>query len=89
MKTRGNTQKLVISNVSMQDAGTYTYLGGSETFAYAELAVDPIQIVQPLKDITEAETAKVELTVGFNCPGTKGKWFKDGKPVEVGTFVSI
>lgn len=83
IETKGTTQLLTLTNVTSDDAGSYSYVTGSGTGTEAKLFVLPIHIVSPLCDADAAETKTVKLELKLSHEGVDGTWWKDGVQLQV------
>ncbi|KAG5283757.1 hypothetical protein AALO_G00045780, partial [Alosa alosa] len=81
MESKGKRYSLTIINAMKDEEGEYTFAAGEKTSS-AKLIVSGGAIKRPLRDQTVAESQSAEFECEVANASAKGKWLKDGQPVD-------
>merc|ERR1712142_1049114 len=89
LSIEGKTQKLIISDLQMEDSGLYTLKAGDlESACQIQVNASPVAVVAPLRPISDAplvEGRLATLAVALNKAAEEAEtlWFKNGVEIDV------
>uniref|UniRef100_S4RZ46 Ig-like domain-containing protein n=1 Tax=Petromyzon marinus TaxID=7757 RepID=S4RZ46_PETMA len=81
----GNLVTLVVRAARPQDSGVYSCeAGAASSSATVHVRDLPVQVLEPLSDVTATEGGEASLRCSLSKPGTEVAWTKDSRPVRPG-----
>ncbi|XP_078455386.1 obscurin [Lampetra planeri] len=81
----GNLVRLVVQAARPQDSGVYSCeAGAASSSATVHVRDLPVQVLEPLSDVTATEGGEASLRCSLSKPGTEVAWTKDSRPVRPG-----
>ncbi|XP_023933258.1 titin isoform X1 [Lingula anatina] len=79
VEAEGKIRRLSIRDVQSDDEAEYTLkVGDKESKAKLSVEEIPVEIIQPLQDITATEKAELTLVTEVSKEKAEGTWLKDG-----------